>query len=84
MEGRAPVCKAIFTRISVTASHGLEAKNQTNKPSNLDADRTSLSGEGKESHDVKIMGYSLVMKKKGLEKHQGACLCEEKNHSHTE
>lgn len=47
--GRAPVCKDIFAGISVTASNGVEAKQkqkQTNKPSSLDANRTSLSGGG--------------------------------------
>lgn len=46
MEGRAPVCKDMFTGVSVTASHGTGAKSQTNKPNNLDTNTTSLFGSG--------------------------------------
>lgn len=44
VERRAPVYKDIFTGISVTASYDMKAKNQTNKPSSLDTNRTFLFG----------------------------------------
>lgn len=76
--GKVPVCKDIFTRISVTASYGVEAKNQTNRPSNLDTNRTSLSGQG-EPWPVPAMGHQQLMKEKGVGSTGEGHPCEEKN-----
>lgn len=44
VEGKAPACEVIVTRMSVTASYGVQARKPADKPSNLDTGGAFLLG----------------------------------------